>query len=481
MNGRKEDRPDLLSRAERENMGIVGAFAVPHPPLIIPEVGRGQERAIASTIDSYNKVAEKIAELKPETIIVTSPHSIMYADYFHVSAGRKAVGSFARFRAAKVRITADYDTEFVDALEQITDRDDFPAGTLGERESQLDHATMIPLYFVNKYYSGYHTVRIGLSGLPLAMHYRLGMYLKQVSEALDRRCVIIASGDLSHKLLDEGPYGYAAEGPEYDRKIMSVLSRAAFGEMLEFSEDFCDRAAECGHRSFVIMSGAFDCTKVQARQLSYEGPYGVGYGVVTFEPGEYDAERNFLEKYEEKARAAVTESRRGEDAYVSLARMTVESYVRNGVLPKMPADLPREMTKERAGTFVSIHENGRLRGCIGTTAPTTSCIAKEIMQNAVSASTRDPRFNPIRPSELDMLEISVDVLSPPERIADESALDVIEYGVIVEKGRRRGLLLPNLDGVDSVEQQIYIAKQKAGIPDDDDEVTLYRFRVTRHE
>ena len=461
-------------------MGIVGAFAVPHPPLIIPEVGRGQEKGIQSTIDAYHEAARRVAALKPETILVTSPHTTLYADYFHISSGAKASGSFARFRAGKVRIETQYDTEFVEAIEQISDHNEFPAGTLGEREPQLDHATMIPLYFVDKYYSGYRTVRIGLSGLPLTMHYRLGMYLKQAAEALDRRCVIIASGDLSHKLLEEGPYGFAPEGPEYDKKIMSALSRAAFGELLEFGDDFCDRAAECGHRSFVIMAGAFDRTEIRAEKLSYEGPFGVGYGIVSFEPGKHDEDRNFLDRYEEKARAEVEKRRRDEDAYVNLARMTIESYIGSGVFPKLPDNLPREMTGAKAGTFVSIHENGRLRGCIGTTAPTTSNIAREIMQNAVSASTRDPRFSPIRPSELDFLEISVDVLEPPEEIADESFLDVKEYGVIVERGRRRGLLLPNLDGVDTVEQQISIARQKAGIPDDDDDVTLYRFRVTRH-
>ena len=465
---------------EVHGMGIVGAFAVPHPPLIIPEVGRGQERAIQKTIDSYNEAAREIAELRPETILVTSPHTVLYADYFHVSAGRGASGSFSRFRAGSVKIRTEYDTEFVDALEQIADHDDFPAGTLGERESQLDHATMIPLYFVDKYYSGYKTVRIGLSGLPLTMHYQLGMYLKTVAEALDRRCVIIASGDLSHKLLPSGPYGYAPEGPEYDRKVMDVLSRAAFEELLEFEDDFCDKAAECGHRSFVIMAGAFDRTDVKARKLSYEGPYGVGYGVVTFESGCPDENRNYLDRYVARSAQAVSEKKENEDAYVRLARLVVENYVRKGVYPRMPEDLPREMTSRKAGVFVSIHENGQLRGCIGTTAPTTANIAREIMQNAVSASTRDPRFRPIRPSELPMLEISVDVLEAPEEIEDESMLDVKRYGVIVERGRRRGLLLPDLEGVDSVEQQIEIARRKAGIPDDDEEIKLYRFEVTRH-
>jgi AmmeMemoRadiSam system protein A len=137
------------------------------------------------------------------------------------------------------------------------------------------------------------------------------------------------------------------------------------------------------------------------------------------------------------------------------------------------------MTAERAGAFVSIHKQGRLRGCIGTILPVTECVAKEIIQNAISASTRDPRFSPITESELPYLEINVDVLTAPEDISSPAELDVKRYGVIVSCGGRRGLLLPDLEGVDSVEQQIDIARQKGGIMPDED-VRLQRFEVVRH-
>ena len=140
----------------------------------------------------------------------------------------------------------------------------------------------------------------------------------------------------------------------------------------------------------------------------------------------------------------------------------------------------RDLLNRRAGVFVSIHKNGSLRGCIGTIAPTCSNIAQEIAQNAVSASTRDPRFPAIRPSELDELEITVDVLGDTERIDSPDQLDVKRYGVIVSKGRRRGLLLPNLDGVDTVEEQIAIALQKAGLDTDEENYELERFEVVRH-
>jgi AmmeMemoRadiSam system protein A len=139
-----------------------------------------------------------------------------------------------------------------------------------------------------------------------------------------------------------------------------------------------------------------------------------------------------------------------------------------------------DLLNRRAGVFVSIHKNGSLRGCIGTISPTCSSIAQEIAQNAVSASTKDPRFPAIRPSELDELEITVDVLGETERISSPDQLDVKRYGVIVSKGYRRGLLLPNLDGVDTVEEQIGIAMQKAGLDTDEENYELERFEVVRH-
>lgn len=170
------------------------------------------------------------------------------------------------------------------------------------------------------------------------------------------------------------------------------------------------------------------------------------------------------------------------DPYVLLAKNTIESYIRNRKVIRPTADeLTEEMRESRAGAFVSIHKNGELRGCIGTIAPTRDTLAEEIIANAIAASTRDPRFPAIRPEELPFLAIGVDVLKEAEPIKSEAELDVKRYGVIVEQGRRRGLLLPDLEGVDTVEYQVEIAKRKAGIFRDDVPVKLYRFEVVRHE
>lgn len=432
-------------------MGIQAAMMVPHPPLIIPEIGRGGEAEIQNTITAYHAAARWASTYHPETIILVSPHQVMYEDYFHISPGERARGDFGQFQAGKVAMEIAYDTELVEEICRIADEAGIPAGTMGERERKLDHGTMVPLYFINQYNTDYKLVRIGLSGLPLSKHYELGQCIRSAAEKLGRKAVVVASGDLSHRLKEDGPYGYKEEGPEYDRKIMNVMERAAFGELLDFSEEFLNAAGECGHRSFVIMAGTLDQTTVKAEKLSYEGPFGVGYGVCTYE-----------------------------DAYVHLARKTIEDYICTGKRPVVPEGLPQEMYEQKAGAFVSIKKQGRLRGCIGTIWAVQSNLAGEIIANAISAATRDPRFAPVRQEELKELSISVDVLGAVEKISSPDELDVERYGVVVTKNGRRGLLLPNLEGIDTVREQIAIAKQKAGIGEDET-VELERFEVVRHD
>ncbi|MBC8249087.1 MAG: AmmeMemoRadiSam system protein A [Anaerolineales bacterium] len=165
---------------------------------------------------------------------------------------------------------------------------------------------------------------------------------------------------------------------------------------------------------------------------------------------------------------------------VQLAKDTIENYVCHGEAIQPPRELTPEMEK-RAGAFVSIHKHGMLRGCIGTIEPTEFNVAQEVIQNAISAATRDPRFPPIMPEELADLDIKVDVLGEPELVDGLEELDPRRYGVIVKsaRDRRRGLLLPDLEGVDTVEYQVDIARRKAGIRPDE-AIELYRFEVVRY-
>lgn len=475
-------------------MPLVGAFMVPHPPLIVAEVGKGGEKEVQATVDSYRAVAAEIARLAPETIIVSSPHSIMYSDYFHVSPGSGAQGSFARFGAPQVAFSERYDTELVAAIRREAAAASLRAGTDGEKDPALDHGTLVPLYFVRQCYTDFRLVRIGLSGQSYREHYRFGQCIQQAVEALGRRALFIASGDLSHKLSASGPYGFAPEGPEYDRRIMDVMARADFGALFDFDADFCGKAAECGHRSFIIMAGALDGVSVKARCYSHEGTTGVGYGICSYLPADPgaggDGSREFLVQYEAKEQKRLAEKRRREDVYVQLARCTVELYTKEGSVPRVEGGralfpdgtelaLPEDMLVRQAGIFVSLHLDGQLQGCIGTIGATEPSIAEEIVHNAVSACSRDPRFDRVREGELSSIEYSVDVLGPVEAISSPGQLDVKRYGVICSKGSRRGLLLPNLDGVDTVDRQIEIACRKGGISLSE-QPDLSRFEVVRH-
>jgi AmmeMemoRadiSam system protein A len=210
------------------------------------------------------------------------------------------------------------------------------------------------------------------------------------------------------------------------------------------------------------MLGAAQAARLTPEVLSYEGPFGVGYGTTFF------------------AAAEVAPEPQGEHLLVALARRTVETYVRTGEIIDSPdgplaSDLPAA-----AGVFVSLHRAGRLRGCIGTIGPTRHTLAAEVIHNAIAAATEDPRFRPLTVRELGELEISVDVLGQPEPVTSRSQLDPRQYGVIVERGQRRGLLLPDLEGVDSVDDQVAIAAQKAGLNPADPALRLSRFRVVRY-
>lgn len=483
-------------------MSVLAGYVVPHPPLIIPSVGRGEERGIQTTIDAYREIARCIVVLQPETIVISSPHAPLYRDGFHVTTDEVLYGSMEAFCAPETTLSAKIDTALVDEIIQTAQQSGIVVAPSTWRDRGMDHATFIPLYYIEQAYKEagispeYKVVRVGLSALSPEEHRQFGHAIARAIDRTQRRCVWVASGDLSHKLKTDGPYGYAPEGPELDRQLCDLFRSGALEKLFELDEYFCECAAECGVRSFQIMAAALETEHpqgVSSKLLSYEGPFGVGYAVAAFE-GELSKGEPSKEDLNEESDTALS-SNNALDPYVALARASVETYIKTGRVLKLSdyqnqveqlfgtykEMLPEDMLSQQAGVFVSIHEWGELRGCIGTIAPTTNCIAEEIIQNGISASTRDPRFPAIEEYELDQLDISVDVLSEAEPISSLEELDVKRYGVIVTKGFRRGLLLPNLEGVDSVEDQVAIAKQKAGIRVDDWDVELERFEVIRHE
>lgn len=446
------------------------AFVVPHPPIILPEVGRGEEEKIAKSIEAYERVAEEIAEIKPETIIISSPHAPYYQDAFYLADAPRARGNLRAFGIGDVEEEVLIDQELCDEIVRASE--DLPIYYSKKGAKNLDHGTLIPLRFIKARYQDFKIIRLGISVLPAETHYQLGMSIKSAVKKLGRNCAYIASGDLSHVLKSEGPYGYREAGPVFDKKIVDILRRAAFDELLNISRAEAEEAAQCGLGSFQIMAGFLNGEKVKAEEYSYEGPFGVGYAVFSFDTAGDDPDRYFLiNRYKKFDKS---------DSYIELAREAIKNFIRDDNIISPPQGLPKAMTHQRAGCFVTLHKFGKLRGCIGTIAPTRENIADEIIQNAISASTRDPRFPSVKENELDDLKISVDILGDPEPIHSMNELDTTTYGVIVTSGYRRGLLLPNLEGIDTPKKQVAIALQKAGIYPDEN-FQMERFKVIRHE
>jgi AmmeMemoRadiSam system protein A len=304
-----------------------------------------------------------------------------------------------------------------------------------------------------------------ISFLTPRQHFALGQAVARAVRQLDRRVAIIASADLSHSLTESAPNGYDPMGAVFDERLRKAIAAWDVTTVLGMEEDFRRRAAEDSVPSVSFLMGALDGLSVQPQVLSYEGPFGVGYLVAAVEVMP-PLENGVV--HEEAAVAG--------HPLVRLAREAVDTFVRFGRVID-PVDVPAELQRP-AGAFVSIKRGHTLRGCIGTIEPVTESVAHEVVRNAIDSATRDPRFLPVEAEELAELSYSVDVLSPPEPVSGPEELDHKRYGLIVRSGLHRGLLLPDIEGVSSVDEQIAIAKMKAGLLPDDP-VEIFRFTVER--
>jgi AmmeMemoRadiSam system protein A len=458
---------------------IVGAYIFPHPPIIVPEVGKGEEKGAIKTVNAAIKASKEIKKQKPTTIIVTTPHAPIFDDYVLISDDKVLKGDFGKFGREDVGLSFENNLSLVEGIVSFAKDEGIGSGGIDRSiaakyglTNELDHGALVPLYYIAKEYSDFKLVHISISYLSLEELYRFGMCIRKAVEQSKEEVVFVASGDLSHKLTHDGPYGFSEFGKQFDELIVNSVKGNDVRKLLGIDEGFCENAAQCGLRSFIMMYGALDGYEITPEVYSYEGPFGIGYAIAKLDVGREEDSRKVMDKM-------IEEIRKNEDAYVALARKSLESFVRDGKMLEIPDDLPKEMKTDRAGVFVSIKKDGQLRGCIGTIAPTRENIAAEIIYNAISSGTEDPRFYPVEASELGSLVYSVDVLMKPEPIDSIDELDVIKYGVIVKSGHRSGLLLPNLEGVDSPEQQVAIALQKAGIGKNE-EYSMQRFEVIRH-
>ncbi len=322
------------------------------------------------------------------------------------------------------------------------------------RAHEEEHAVEVQVPFLQYIKPDVRIVPVILAGADIDIYREIGHAIARAIIELKREAVILASGDMTHYEPHESA----------QKKDM-----AAVEAMLALDEDELTRRYEslpismCAYGPVVTLIAA-------AKELGASGAELIKYQTSGDTTGDYEAVVGY---------AGVIFKKSAMHPIAALAKETVETYVKTGKKPAPPKELTPEM-KEKAGVFVSIHKLGDLRGCIGTFEPQEKNVAEEIITNAISSATRDPRFEPVEEKELKDLDYSVDVLTAPEPIEDESQLDPRKYGVIVEAGWRKGLLLPDLEGVDTAAHQIDICRQKGGIGPDE-KVQLYRFEVKRYK
>ena len=435
---------------------LVFSAIAPHPPIMVPEVGRESIARVEDSIEAMAELTQRLIDSGAETVIVISPHAPLEVDSFVAYQGPEVYGDFTNFSAPDTCFAAEVDEELLAAIKDVAASERYEVLTLPSHD--LDHGTAVPLYFLFRNGWKGKVVTLGYSFLSNEDHLRFGSCVRRAVDRVGRRVAFIASGDLSHRLKPQAPAGYNPDAHVFDDQVVDALRSNAPQKITEIDYNLRRLAGECGYRSMLVAIGASSELPLSCEVLSYEAPFGVGYLV-----------------------AQLTNQQLATD-YLdppALARQAVESFIRDGDVLN-PRRFTRGLLGEHAPCFVSLKTlDGELRGCIGTIESARDTLAEEIVANAISAATNDPRFDPVRTEELSNLRYSVDVLFPAEETVMED-LDPAVYGVIVEdeRGGRRGLLLPDIPGITDAKQQVEIAARKGGI-EQGTPIKLWRFRVER--
>ena len=446
---------------------IVFAGLMPHAPILVPGVGRERLAEVTATVQSMATVSRRAMAPQVETLVFISPHSPRQPGAFGVWGTRRLRGSLAVFGSPEDRVDLPLDRAFAERLETTSARRGVETWRISG--GNLDHGAIVPLcYLVSAGWKG-PTVIISLKDDDSGLE-ELGEAIATTARELNRRTVVIASGDMSHRLTSSAPCGYHPEAHRFDETFIALLRKGAFHDIRRIDASLQEVAAQDVADSTTVALAATGYRTDGHAVLSYEGPFGVGYGVaILFEPK--DSNQRYAST---KETAGKTLSRFAD--LPALARCAVETQFRDG--SKTPRDQAAGELTERHGVFMTLRtDSGELRGCRGTMRPIEGDLVQETWRNAVATAFQDHRFPPVQAEDLPHLRYSVTVLGDLEPVASPEGLDPAIYGVLVSAADgREGCLLPAIAGIDSVEQQLAIARRKAGIAPDE-WIGIQRFKA----
>jgi len=430
--------------------GFLAGALVAHPPIMVAEVGGAESQRVRATADAMRELDGMLSTVDAALAVVVSPHSPSSMTSLPVRRAAHAVGDLARFRAPQVRVEAEVDVALASSL--VVDGQRAGFSLTWAEETELDHGVVVPLHALPRTMANKRCIFLGVSGWPLSRFVEFGGWLQ--GRLRGRSAILIASGDLSHRLTPDAPYGFRPQGPLFDRLVIDALRTRTWEQIEALDPDLVEEAGECGLRPLAILLGAGRAANLDSQVLSYEGPFGVGYPVVAFSAS---AATNVVLDIQ------------------TLSRQAIDTYLRTRQLIHPPEPIPTELQAPSA-VFVTLRKDGELRGCVGSVRPTEATAAHELIRYAVASAVRDPRFDPVRLDEVSALTIKVQLLDMPEPVTDIAKLDPHIFGIIVRRGDRQALLLPDIDGIDTPEQQVLAACEKAGI-DRHAPLQLERFRT----
>lgn len=396
--------------------------------------------------------ARRIVQSAPDVLVVISPHAPRDPVRWGITTSARVTGDFAQFGVPGVRVSLPgapmAARQLAAAAEKEGVRFYHPPSV------PLDHGALVPLYFV---------AEAGWSGPTLVI--ALPMSADGSEEAMGRAIAhatgeqswtVLASGDLSHRLTPGAPAGFDPRACEFDNLFATRVTAGDLHGACSIDAALRGVAAEDVVESTRVAAAAVGWDATGHETLAYEGPFGVGYleAVLHDETALRSNATTDIEDLPTIARAAI------------LAEL-------------MGRPLSQGSAREPRGVFVTLRNGrGALRGCIGSIEPATKSLEQEVARSAVRAAFRDSRFSPVTRDELDRLTIDVSLVGPLERIESLSDLDPSKYGVIVTSGARRGVLLPDIPSIDSVEEQLQVALSKGGI-EGDEPITVHRFTARK--
>jgi AmmeMemoRadiSam system protein A len=447
-----------MNRSNRQpNQPIALAVLMPHAPVLIEPVGGRRVRDVANTVAAMQAVARRVVAIAPEALVLISPHSPRRSGAFGFWGGTTLEGSFEQFGAPEtvVRLPNASDLAHVIMVQALAHR----LRTWEIHAGPLDHGALVPLWFIGE--AGWRgpTVVISLNHPQEGGLFELGEAIAAAATQQQQRIAVIASGDMSHSLQPGAPAGYHPRAKEFDRQFIELLRAGRFRETNELDARLREEAAEDVVDSTVIGAASALWRTNGHEVLSYEGPFGVGYGVAVL----FDA---------------VKAGHDDEDGHglPRIARESVEAVFRG--TGQSPSPVASGYLAQQLGVFVTIRRrDGELRGCIGTFQSKCRDLVEETRHVAREAAFDDIRFKPVKPEELANLCFEVSVVHDLEPVDSSADLDPARYGVLVSTSDgRRGALLPGIPEITTVEAQLRIARQKGHI-EEHELIRLQRFQV----